>query len=119
MCLCAESPELFDVEGASDAFKRSLTKVASGPWVDLWQCAECPQRWRIDVWDKYQVQFAAKIPAEADWIAFDTVPLQKQLLIAARGGLGDQACAWAQCDQRALKGAALCADHLHAMGARR
>jgi hypothetical protein len=92
--------------------------VAVGNWVRLHRCKACGQLWRIDEWDKYQTQFAAKVPSFEGWESFDTSKLQKDFLIQSRGGLTQSECSWAGCKNAQVKGVAYCADHLFETGAR-
>src|SRR3546814_2487953 len=93
-------------------------RVATGNWVHLHTCATCGQLWRIDEWDKYQVQFVVRIPPGIQWEAFDSSPLQRQFLVRSRGGLADAECAWSGCHGKAVQGVAYCVENLFPTGER-
>lgn len=79
----------------------------------------CGQKWRVDAWDKLQLQFAVRIPEGADWQAFDATELQKGYLMDPRGGLKDVSCEWQGCTRPQLKGEVVyCVEHLYETGAR-
>jgi hypothetical protein len=116
---CQSLAALVYYEQLLAGFEDILRKVADGPWVELKQCTTCGQLWRIDVWDKYQVRFVAKIESELDWASVDTVSLQKELMLASRGGLGDSKCVCMGCDNQVVKNMAICIEHLYETGNRR
>ena len=93
-------------------------ELESGDWVRLVHCRRCGQLWSVDEWDKYQTQFAVRIPQREGWQEFDTTPLRRQYLIQSRGGLTDERCIWQSCEQRRVRGVVYCADHLYQTGAR-
>ena len=119
MCQCAELPEVIYFGSEPDVFQSTLVELSVGNWVKLFRCSDCEQLWRIDEWDKYQTQFAAKVPDIDTWETYDTTPFEKQLLLQSRGGLSDNICTWARCGQPAVKGVAFCVDHLFESGARK
>jgi hypothetical protein len=119
MCQCATLPEVIYFELKPDGFEATLVELAVGNWVKLFRCSECKQLWRIDEWDKYQTQYAAKVPSIEAWEAHVTKALQKQLLLHSRGGLSENICGWARCGKPAVQGVAFCIDHLYETGARR
>jgi hypothetical protein len=112
-------PSLLYLEDLPILFKQRSTKVATENWYELFRCNSCDQLWRLDIWDKEQDQFAAKVPSAHDWVEFDTIPAQKELLLKTRGGIGSIQCSWAQCNQTAVKNLLICVDHLYEMGNRR
>ena len=116
-CICAELPDLFKLE-TYPGFKESTVRVASGNWVHLHKCTSCGQLWRLDEWDKYQVQFVVRIPLSTDWEQFDAVPLQKQFLVQSHGGLSLEQCIWHGCQNKRVQGVVYCVEHLYQTGAR-
>jgi hypothetical protein len=118
MCQCATLPELIYLKSKPSGFESTLVELSVGNWVKLFRCSECKQLWRIDEWDKYQTQFAAKVPNVEGWGTYDTIPLQKQLLLQSRGGLSNSICNWARCGKHAVKGVMFCIDHLFETGTR-
>lgn len=119
MCQCTKLPELLYLESKPDGFDSTLVELSVGNWVKLFRCEECNQLWRIDEWDKYQTQFAAKVPDIETWESYDTTQFQKQLLLQSRGGLSNSICNWACCEKPAVKGVVFCVDHLFESGARK
>ena len=119
MCQCATLPEVIYLESKPDGFEATLVELAVGNWVKLFRCSDCKQLWRIDGWDKYQTQFAAKVPSIEAWEMYDSTALQKQLLLQSRGDLSDGICSWARCGKPAVRGVAFCIDHLYETGARK
>jgi len=81
-------------------------------------CSRCQQLWSVDEWDKYQTQFAVRIPQREGWREFDTTPFRQQYLVQSHGGLTDEKCIWQSCKQRRVRGVVYCADHLYQTGAR-
>jgi hypothetical protein len=116
-CSCTSVPDLFKLDSYPE-FESRTEKVAIGNWVRLHRCIHCGQLWRLDEWDKYQTRFAVRIASFEGWQDFDATPLQKAILVQARGGLADARCIWSGCDKPQVKGVAYCADHLFQTGAR-
>ena len=118
MCRCAQSPDAIYWTGRPPDFEKTFAEEPAGNWVKLFRCTECGQYWSVDEWDKYQEQVAGKVADSSDWEAPGD-EARKQLLVRSRGGLSALPCAWAGCKKSAVKGVALCADHLFETGARR
>jgi hypothetical protein len=116
-CSCAKLPDLFKL-GSHAGLEQRAGQIAVGNWACLHRCEACGQLWRIDEWDKYQTQFAAKVPVVDGWESFDTTGLQKDFLVKTRGGLTNTQCSWAGCKNVQVKDVAYCADHLLQTGAR-
>lgn len=72
--------------------------------------------WRLDAGDKYQQRFLIRIDEPSAWATFDSRPLEKALLLEARGGLTDAACLRLGCALPALKRSAFCVDHTYERG---
>jgi hypothetical protein len=119
MCSCATLTTAIYVEDQPPTLLTSLDLIASGNWIRLCRCRNCGQLWRVDEADKYQTQFAFKLSNVAGWEAFDTKPVEIELLVKSRGGLSNQQCGKLGCDKRAVHGAAFCPDHLYETGTRR
>ena len=119
-CHCKELSQLIDVENASTDFENRLTELESGNWVRLMQCPHCNQLWRVNVWDKYQVQFAFKIEDIEGWEEFDGLEFQKKFLLESRGGTESSGeCAMQNCVDLPVKNVAFCVEHLYETGARK
>jgi hypothetical protein len=116
-CPCSKLPSLVKVDADQKLMMR-LAELATGNWVRLCRCRRCGQLWRVDEWDKYQIQFAVKIADSSGWQEFDSEPLRKQFLVESRGGVTEESCNWAGCEKHRLKGVAYCVDHLYATGTR-
>lgn len=119
MCHCATLPDIIYWESRPAEFESMLIELSTGNWIKLFRCSECQQLWRVDEWDKYQVQFAVKVPSVDGWETFDAAPLEKLLLLQSRGGTSNNTCAWAHCGKPAMMGVAFCVDHLYETGARK
>ena len=53
------------------------------------------------------------------WATEDHSVAEKSLLLEQRGGESHYLCIWRGCGQRAVRGAAICVDHLYAQGVRK
>jgi len=119
MCSCSDLPDLIYVEEhPTDLFVR-MEHVGTGNWVELYHCPSCHQFWRVDAWDKYQVQIAVKVPSQEEWLSFDCKPLILDAIVQVRGGLSSETCVWSGCGAKAVNGVAYCPVHLSEAGARR
>jgi hypothetical protein len=112
---CVNLPVPFKLEDCP-GFEETAVPLATGNWVHLHKCSTCGQLWRIDEWDKYQVQFVVRIPAGQDWEQFDASTLQKQFLIQSRGGLSQEQCIWHGCQGKRVQGVVYCVEHLYQTG---
>lgn len=115
---CKEHPELIDISNDYSAFNHSLDQLDAGDWVLLMQCKLCKQLYKVDVWDKLQTIYAVKIPSKENWKAFKSEHLIKERIIKNRGGLTQSYCVWANCNEKQVKGSALCVNHIYSSGAR-
>ena len=112
-------PLVFYYADVEESFYKHLEKVDSSGWYELYKCKTSGQYWRIDIWDKGQERFVVKIENIKVWEIYDASSLIKDLIIKNRGGLTNQKCIWANCENRKVKGVAYCIDHLYESGARR
>ena len=117
-CLCQSETDLVEITNNYTDFIAKFVEVALGNWVKLMECPRCRQLWKVDVRDKYQTVYAVKIASKADWEHFDSKALIKARMIENRGGLADEKCMWAKCNNPQVKKSAYCVDHLYATGAR-
>jgi hypothetical protein len=123
-CFCSKLPQLVKADQLVNAgvnlFVHFDTMQSGGGnnWTNLIRCRHCEQHWRIDVSDKYQIQFAVKIDDINHWQEFDDLPLRKKFLLESRGGLTEEKCIWQGCSNYRVKGVAYCLDHLFQTGAR-
>jgi len=94
----------------ADPYFRDMTIVShkSDGWVQLVRCTYCSQHWQVDSWERYSTGLAIKVPDARTWPDSDDLAIRKQALISFRGGLSDQQCRWAGCENRALRGSAYC-----------
>jgi hypothetical protein len=119
MCDCSDLPGLVYAADHPVSLFGDMEKAGAGSWAELRRCEACGQLWRLDVWEKYQDQIAVKVPAPDGWTEFDAKPLILKALVAARGGLSSDKCAWLGCDDFSVRKVAYCPEHLFAAGARR
>ncbi len=68
--------------------------------------------WRLDKWDKYQVQCFVRLDTSECWVDFDDKELRIELLSKTRG-LSNDTCIWGGCTMFALRGLAYCALHAY------
>jgi hypothetical protein len=96
-------------------FERRLRILATGRdgWVTVSQCIDCGQFWRVDTWDKLQVDLAIKVPDQTTWTESDDRRARIGYLIRSYDGEDTSPCVWAGCSNLALKGIAMCADHVY------
>jgi hypothetical protein len=59
-CECSELPEIVKLD-AHPTIERNSDELEKGDWIKLVCCRACGQLWRLNEWDKYQIQFAFKI----------------------------------------------------------
>ena len=93
-CQCSQLPEIVRLDDYP-SIRRDSDELESGDWLQLVCCRTCGQLWSVDEWDKYQRQFAIKIPRREGWREFDTMPLHREFLVRSHGGLMDEQCIWA------------------------
>ncbi|MBG21926.1 MAG: metal-binding protein [Idiomarinaceae bacterium] len=117
-CQCKESPELVDLSKEGKELVAEFSELDVGNWVYLMKCPTCGQLWRVDEWDKYQPQYAVKLPTSENWQAFEAIPLIKKKMVENRGGISEQLCMWRNCNEKQVNGSAFCVDHLYETGAR-
>ena len=119
MCLCGTLPTLVDADNASEGFMRTLVKIDAKNWLELFSCSGCGQLWSIEIPDKYQARYAFKVQSNDCWADINITDQVKQLIVASHSGLSEAPCVWSACPNYAVKGFALCADHLFEMGVRK
>jgi hypothetical protein len=87
--------------------------IAGHGWITIARCSDCGQIWRVDRPDKYSVDLAIKVSSPDAWTADDDRRVRLEYLKHSYGGEDAQNCIWAACPNRALKGVAMCAEHLY------
>jgi hypothetical protein len=117
-CHCASLPDIYYVEEWPAAATDKRTQIQAEGWEALVICDICGTLWAVDVWDKYQNQVAVRVKDRENWKGASESQ-RKELLLLARGGIGDAKCMWANCGQPQVKNVAYCIDHLWATGARK
>ncbi len=118
-CNCNKLNTIVDVEAAPPDFDKNLKIIKEDTWRNLKQCKTCGQLWRVDIWDRLQTQFAVKLETDKNWVAIDTIELQKDFLLNSRGGTDpNKICIWASCNLPAVKNVVYCINHLYDTGAR-
>jgi hypothetical protein len=81
-------------------------------WIVIARCRDCGQYWRVDRPDKYSVDLAIKVSRPDAWTDDDDRRVRLEYLRHSYGGEDAHKCVWAGCPNRALKGVAMCAEHL-------
>lgn len=102
----------------SKTILKELELIERKGWLNLYKSKNDGSYWRIDEADKYQTRFLVRINSLNDWYNLNTVHMEKRLLLNNRGGTEEELCQWQGCNQKALKGCALCVDHIYDMGVR-
>ena len=78
--------------------------------VDLYRCRVCRALWLVEF---VGMALVVRVESEAAAVNFDDRPYRRALVVARHGGLGDDTCAYAGCDQHTLGGMAICTDHAY------
>lgn len=117
-CRCIDQANLVEVGQDYTEFVSGMRHVDTGDWVQLLQCPECGQLWRVDGWDKYQTLYALRLSTPEAWREIDMKPMIKAHMVENHGGVGTSSCLANGCDELALKGRAFCVDHFYETGAR-
>lgn len=76
-------------------------------WYRLYQNKADKSFWRLDEWDKYQVQMFVKLKSVENWIEFNDKDLRIELLKKGRG-LSNEKCNWKDCNKKAINNLAFC-----------
>ncbi|WP_046757621.1 hypothetical protein [Kordia jejudonensis] len=84
--------------------------IASENWYILYKYKVDQSYWRLDKWDKNQVQFFVKLESNENWTEVDTTSLKIELLKQSRGTTKQQ-CLWKDCENEALSAMKICAFH--------
>jgi hypothetical protein len=88
-------------------------------WYKLYENKIDKSFWRLDEWDKYQVQILVKIDSKENWTEFDDKDLRIELLKNFRG-LSNEKCKWKDCSRKALNNLVFCELHAYTeMGIRK
>jgi hypothetical protein len=104
---------------AAQARLQALELVERHGWYSLYQRRSDGSYWRLDQEDKYQGSYIVRISIPETWRTFDATHLEKQLLLAQRGGLAAERCLVAGCASTAIRKSAFCLDHTYERGVRR
>jgi hypothetical protein len=81
-------------------------------WYKLYENKNDKSFWRLDEWDKYQVQIFVKIDSLENWAEFDDKDLRIELLKEFRG-LSNEKCKWKDCSRNALNNLVFCEQHAY------
>ena len=88
-------------------------------WYRLYQNKEDKSFWRLDEWDKYQVQLFVKLESIENWSEYNDQNLRINLLKENRG-LSQEKCKWKDCNKKALNNLVFCELHAYTeMGIRK
>ncbi|MGQ7947149.1 hypothetical protein [Flavobacterium sp. WC2509] len=88
-------------------------------WYRLYQNKTDKSFWRLDEWDKYQVQTFVKLKSVENWTEFNDEDLKIELLKKSRG-LSIEKCNWKDCSKKALNNLVFCELHAYTeMGIRK
>ena len=81
-------------------------------WYKLYQNKDDKSFWRLDEWDKLQVQVFVRIESAESWSEYDDQNLRMELLKRERG-LSNEKCKWKDCDRKALNNLVFCELHAY------
>lgn len=81
-------------------------------WYLLYRNRENNSFWRLDEWDKYQIQLLVKLESAENWVDFNDLDLRLNLLREQRGVSNDK-CKWKDCDKKALNNLVFCELHAY------
>jgi len=81
-------------------------------WYRLYQNKLDKSFWRLDEWDKYQVQIFVKLESVKNWEELDDKGLRMELLKEFRG-LSNEKCKWKDCSRKALNNLVFCEIHAY------
>lgn len=114
-CGCAGRADFFEPHPDEELpeFLAGLSRVR-GELRDVYKlhrCVGCGQLWIVD--DVTRGPLAVRARAESDLDDFDERPYRRALGISRHGGVQDRECLQRGCSERALRGVALCVDHLY------
>jgi len=81
-------------------------------WYRLYQNKADKSFWRLDEWDKYQVQTFVELKSVENWTEFNDKDLRIELLKKSRG-LSIEKCNWKDCTKKALNNLTFCELHAY------
>ncbi len=88
-------------------------------WFKLYQNKAEKSFWRLDEWDKYQIQMFVKLKSAENWTEFNDQHLRIEFLKECRG-LSNEKCKWKDCSRKALNNLVFCELHAYIeMGVRK
>ncbi|MDP4269897.1 MAG: hypothetical protein Q8909_07200 [Bacteroidota bacterium] len=82
-------------------------------WYQLYQHKIDKTIWRLDKWDKHQVQFFVRLSSIDNWTDFDDTELRIELLQKTRGTDMSRKCIWRECIRPSLNGLVYCEIHAY------
>lgn len=117
---CWPSASYFDESSAEGQETLSKLDLVSGEsWRLLYRHKVDGSYSALDERDKYQERILARVSNLDTWATEDHSELEKQLLLAHRGGEGLEQCHRSRCGRRVANAAAYCVHHLHEQGVRK
>jgi hypothetical protein len=114
-CTCQLRPSIQRVDGSISKIYPNYNQIGRAGWQILVECPDCGQLWKVDEWDKLQVQLAMKLDGPKDMNTSDK-ERRKAYLLESRGGLGSEQCSRMGCEAAQVRDSAYCLDHLYALG---
>ena len=117
MCNCIKYGDCEEATPTRNEFIREFTQLDSCVqlWTELFICNNCGQHWVVEEnaeMDR-RSNMAYKVDTPKNWTKHDTRPALSQWLILQHGGLTDQQCVHAGCNEYALKDMVVCVFHGH------
>ena len=88
-------------------------------WYLLYRNKKNNSFWRLDEWDKYQIQMFVKLESKENWAEYKDQDLRVNFLLKQRGVSNDK-CKWKNCNKKALNNLVFCELHAYTeMGIRK
>jgi hypothetical protein len=114
-CNCRERLPFFDIHPDElEAFLNGFEQLTHGREdFHLFRCPSCGSFWIVD--DVTRGPMAVRAASAIEINSFDERPYRRDLMIAWHGGLTENKCLFAGCDNRTLKGIVFCVDHQYPM----
>jgi len=102
----------------SEEIEKDFELIDDVAWTQLYKSKIDGSLWRLDKWDKLQVQYFIKLKSIENWDTIDTLKLRQELLKNHRG-LSINKCKWVDCKNFALTGLFFCEIHAYEMGVKK
>jgi hypothetical protein len=113
-CTCAERPSIEKVNETIHKVHAGFTQISRNEALQLLECLECGQFWKVDFYEKGHFRLALKVDTPSELEDYESERREiykKACLFVSRGGLDSGECLWQGCLATQLKGSAFCLHH--------